>query len=100
METYNVVISERAFNDLDKIYTYLASKVMAVNAAINTVDKIQTAILSLEKLPKRGSERKIGRYKSKGYLQLFVGTYIIVYRVEEHKKQVVIITIQNMRQSF
>ena len=51
-------------------------------------------------MPDRGAERKVGIYAGKGYRQLFVKNYTIVYRVEDLSKTVMIITVKFSHQNF
>ncbi|MBR6537629.1 MAG: type II toxin-antitoxin system RelE/ParE family toxin [Lachnospiraceae bacterium] len=55
---------------------------------------MELAIYSLENIPQRGAERKIGLYANKGYRQLFVKNDTIVYKIEEKEKIVVIHTVR------
>ena len=53
MKTYDVQISEKALNDMDAVYTYIAENLHAPNAAMNQYNRIADAILSLEQNPAR-----------------------------------------------
>ena len=64
------------------------------------VNEIEEAILSLEQLPERGAERKVGIYANKGYRQLFVKNYTIVYRADKKSKTVIVITVKYSHQNF
>lgn len=44
--------------------------------------------------------RKVGVYANKGYRQLFVKNYTIVYRVDNDEKEVMIITVKYSHQNF
>ena len=48
---------------------------------------LESGNLSLEEQPYRGAERKYGFYAFKGYRQLIVENYIIVYEVLEMKSR-------------
>ena len=65
-----------------------------------TVDEMEKAILGLNEMPYRGTERKIGVYANKGYRQIFVKKYTIVYRIDESNKMVIVITIRYSPSSF
>lgn len=69
MGEYAVKISPRAMRDLEGIY-------------------------NLEAMPQRGAERKVGAFANKGYRQLFVKNYTVVYKVNEEKKMVIIHTVR------
>lgn len=70
------------------------------NTAFNFIELLEEEILSLENMPYRCSERKIGRYANKGYRELFVKNYIIIYRISEINKYVTIVTVKYMATSF
>ena len=94
MSSYRVKISPQAYEELDGIYKYIATNLSNPTAAINLVNEMEIAILSLDEMPYRGATRKIGRYANAGYRQLFVENYTIVYRIHEDKKLVIIVTVR------
>ena len=96
MSSYGVKISPQAYEELDGIYKYIVTNLSNPAAAINLVNEIETAILSLDEMLYRGATRKIGRYANAGYRQLFVENYTIVYRIDEGKKLVIIVTVRYM----
>ena len=100
MDRYNVFISPQAYRDLDEIYAYIAAELLSPDTAADLVDEIEEAIFRLEQLPERGAERKTGLYANKGYRQLFVKNYTIVYRVDNDLKTVMIITVKYSHQNF
>lgn len=68
--------------------------------ALNFVEEIENAILSLEAFTQRGALRKNGRYAGKGYRQIFVKNYTIVYRVDEIRKWVIVVTVRYTPSEF
>ena len=100
MDNYEVFLSPQAYRDLDEIYGYIKEELLAENAANSTATAIEKAILSLGYMPYRGAERKVGEFANKGYRQLFVNNYIVVYRVDEGKSTVIIVTIKYYHQNF
>jgi len=78
---YRVTMLNHAFRDLDGIFEYIAKTLMEPSVALNIVDDIEAAILSLEVMPHRCPERKIGAYAGRGYRQLFVGNYTVLFRI-------------------
>ena len=91
MDKYTVLISPQAYRDIDETYEYIRTELFAEKAALDLVDDIE---------PDRGAERKVGIYAGKGYRQLFVKNYTIVYRVEDLSKTVMIITVKFSHQNF
>ena len=100
MVKYQVKIPPQAFRDLDMIYSYIAEHLLEPGTAEKLVDEIERGIFSLEDLPNRGAPRRIGQYANKGYRQLFVKNYTIVYRVDEAAKCVIIITVKYSASEF
>ena len=47
------------------------------------VEEIENQILSLEQVLNRCALRKTGAYTNKGYRQLFVKNYTVIFRVDE-----------------
>ncbi len=94
MNKYIVKLYARAYRDLDGIYTYIAENLLEPGAALNMVDELEAAILSLEQLPERGAIRRVGAYANGDYRQLFVKNYVIIYRVLKQKKEVHIVTVR------
>ena len=42
----------------------------------------------------------MGRYANKGYKQFIVDNYLVIYRVDEEKKEVFVVTIQYARRDI
>ena len=82
----------QAYRDIDKIY----------GQALLVSNYDDNAITLAEKLeqPYRVAERKYGFYAFKGYRQLTVENYIIVYEVFENEKVVAVVTIKYGKSEF
>ena len=57
MSSYRVKISPQAYEELDGIYKYIATNLSNPTAAINLVNEMEIAILSLDEMPYRGATR-------------------------------------------
>ena len=99
MDKYVKLLS-RAVHDLDEIYAYIARSPLSPDIALQLICEIEDAILSLEELPRRGAERKNGAYAKRGYRQLFVKNYTIVYRINEAQRTVIIVTVRYTPSQF
>ena len=100
MVKYSVKLMSRALRDLDGIYNYIAHTLMEPGTALNLVGRIEGAILSLETMPYRCPERRQGVYANRGYRQLFVENYTVVFRIDEAKKIVIVVTIRYSQSEF
>lgn len=85
---------QRASNDLDDIYNHIADDFKEVGTAEKMADTLEAAILSLDEMPYRGSIRRMGAFANRGYRQLFVKNFTIVYRIDEARKMVIIVTVR------
>ena len=94
LDKYKVMITPRAIRELDNIYEYIANEKLAPENAKGQVDRIKKAVLSLDTFPQSHQERNEGRYAGKGYRQLLIDNYIVIFRIEETSKTVYLITIQ------
>ncbi len=90
MDKYKILIYPRAYRDIDEIYTYIAETLKERELALKLVDTLEEAIYSLEQLPQRGSIRRVGAYANRGYRQLFVKNYTVIYTVKQAKKEVTV----------
>ena len=100
MDKYSVKLMSRALQDLNGIYDYIARTLLEPNTALKLVEKIEKGIYSLETMPYRCPERRRGIYANRGYRQLLVGNYAVIYRVDEAKKLVIIVTIRYSASNF
>ena len=100
LDRYDVRMSNRSLEDLDGIYTYIEETLLEPGIALKLVDKIERDILSLETMPHRCPIRRIGIYANKGYRQLFIKNYTVVFRIDEDSKQVIIIAVRYSASNF
>ena len=100
MDNYLVELLPKAFRDLEDIYKYISTEIKDVDAAKKIANLLEESIFSLETMPYRGAERKVGNYANKGYKQLFVKNFSVVYRIDEKKKTVIVVTVRFMPSEF
>ena len=90
----------RALQDLENIYHYIAQELVEPRTALQLVNKLEESILSLETFPHRCPERQIGAYAHRGYRQLLVKNYTVIFRIDEAHKQVLVVTVRYARRQF
>jgi len=100
LDKYEVRLLNQALRDLDDIYAYIAGNLLEPGVAAEMVDTLESEILSLEYLPYRCSERRVGSFANSGYRQLLVKNYIVIYRVDEAAIQVFVVTVRYAGSSF
>lgn len=100
LDKYTVKMFPQAYRDIDKIYEQVLLVSNCADDAIALAENLEKAILSLEEQPYRGTERKYGFYAFKGYRQLIVENYIIIYEVLENEKVVAVVTVKYGKSEF
>ena len=100
MDKYTVMLLPRAYREIDEIFGYIANDLTEPETALKMVDTIEAAILSLEQMPHRCAVRSHGIYASKGYRQLFVKNYAVIFRIDEENHRVVIVTVRYSGSDF
>ncbi|MDE7243414.1 MAG: type II toxin-antitoxin system RelE/ParE family toxin [Oscillospiraceae bacterium] len=100
MDKYSVKLTSRAIRDLDRIYSYIAKTLLEPSTALELTAQIEEEILSLDQMPYRYPERTRGVYANRGYRQLLVKNYTVVYRIDEPHKQVIVVTVRYSPSEF
>lgn len=100
MDEYTVKIYPRAIRNLDKIYEYIAIDKLSPENAKGQTLRIKDAILSLDTFPESHQDRIEGRYAGKGYKQLLIDNYIVIFRIDNKYKIVYVVTIQYQGRNF
>lgn len=94
MDKYKVRLYSKAYRDLDDIFSYIALEKLSPENAKSQTDRIRKALADLDTFPQSHQDRTEGRYAGKGYKQLLVDNYMAIYKIDETKKTVNIVTIQ------
>ena len=94
MDKYEVMLYPKALRDIDEIYAYIALEKLSPENAKGQTDRIWAAIETLEFLPESHQDRQEGKYAGKGYKQLLIDHYVAIYKINEEKKIVYVVTVQ------
>ena len=97
---YKVLLYPNAFRDLDDIYAYISGEIMEPEIAKRQINRIWDGLYSLSSFPYSHQDRLVGRYANKGYKQLFVDNYLIIYRIDEGAKTAHVVTIQYAKRNI
>lgn len=100
MVKHTIKMLQRASDAIDNIYNHIADDFKEIGTAEKLADALEDAILSLGEMPYRGSIRRTGAFANRGYRQIFVKNFTIVYRIDQAKKMVVIVTVRYTSSSF
>ena len=94
MDKYEVMLYPKAFRDIDDIYAYIAFEKLSPENAKGQTDRIWDAIWTLEQMPEAHQDRLVGRYAGKGYKQLIIDNYLVIYKMDNISKKVFVVTVQ------
>lgn len=90
---YTIFIAKKAEEDLGKIFEYLAYKVMAGENAVRQLNRIQTAIESLDEMPLRNRVYDKEPWKTRNLRIMPVDNYWVFYLTETDLLKVTILRI-------
>lgn len=82
MSRYEVVITDSALHDMEKIYSYIAEVLLSPDNAANQYDRIADAILLLDTFPERNRIMDSAREHKMGLRMLPVDNYTVFCCVE------------------
>ncbi len=91
-----IVWTTRAQRDLRKIHDYIAAD--SVRYAQVQIESIQSAALNLSEFPSLG--RRVPEFPELPYREIIVGNYRVIYRYEEQRNLVLIMSVVHGRQSL
>ena len=93
MDTYSVVYSPAARDDLFGVYTYIATELLEPEIAAKQTVRIRNAIRKQEQLPDRHASVNWEPWFSMGMRKLIVDHYTVFYLVHEPACEVRIVRI-------
>lgn len=94
MIKYEVLLYPKAYRDIEEIYSYLALEKLEPGIAKGQTDRIWDSISSLEICPESHQDRLCGRFAGKGYKQLIIDNYVAIFKIDEEKRIVYVVTVQ------
>ena len=92
-ESYSVIYSQPAKDDLMEIYTYIAFNLQMPDIAEGQVNRIRQAVRSLNFMPSRYVNVEWEPWKSMGMHQVPVDNFVVYYLVNDEEHTVSIIRI-------
>lgn len=94
MDNYKVILNSKAFKEIERIFAYIALEKQSPENVQGQTDRIWKALKTLDTFPQSHQERDEGKYAGKGYRQLLIDNYIAIYKIDETKKIVNVVTVQ------
>ena len=91
--TYSVIYSPEARNDIKEIYSYIAFELLVPDTAEGQVNRIRKTIHSLDFMPSRNPIVDWEPWKSMGMHKVLVDNYVVFYIISDDTFTVTIIRI-------
>ncbi len=93
MENYKIIYSPIAKDDLFGIYSYIAIQLTEPQIARKQINRIRSAVRSLESMPSRNAKVNWEPWLSQGMRKMPVNNYVVFYFVDESNFEVRIVRI-------
>ena len=98
--SYQLLRTDKFNDQLNDIIQYIANDSGDVDTALNCLDEIEEAILRLRNFPESGSNPRYSLLKKQGYRVLIVSRYLVFYKIDKTKSQVLIYAIVDGRREY
>ena len=82
MDKYEVKITDEALTDMEKIYEYIATRLLAPENAMGQYNRIADAILTLDSFPDRFALFELEPEHSRGMRRMGIDNYLVCYMVD------------------
>jgi addiction module RelE/StbE family toxin len=94
-DLYKISFLDKAKDDITEIYRYISETFSSPRAANNLMDEIDKSISYLEQNPMLYPLSKID-----GYRKCVVKNYIVIYRVDDINKEILIVRVFHGTQNY
>ena len=96
---YEVIRTDTAESLIRKIVLYVAEN-FGTDVALEKLDNLEEAIMSLGENPYIGTEPKYNILKRQGYMVLILEKDLVFYKIDDEKKQVIVYAVVDQRQDY
>lgn len=97
---YKIIETEHAQRDLSDIVDYIVSALENPSAAVSLLDEVAACYDNLERLPMMFEACRDPRLKSMGYRKARIKNYIMIYKVNESRRAVLVMRFFHGRQDY
>ena len=93
MDSYKIIITPDAEEDLFELRNYIADVLLARDTARNYIRTIRKEIGSLSELPARYMPVDDEPWHSRGIRRIMANNFFVYYRIDEDRKQVFVLSV-------
>ena len=96
---YTLIRTDKADDQIHGLILYVAEQ-FGNDVALEKLDELEAAILSLSENPYLGSQPKYAALRRQGYLVLITKKDLVFYKVNEQKRIVTVYAVLDQRQDY
>ena len=93
MDSYKIIITPDAEEDLVELRNYIADVLLARDTARNYIRTIRKEIGSLSEMPARFKPVDDEPWHSRGIRRIMANNFFVYYRIDEDRKQVFVLNV-------
>lgn len=97
---YEVLTTGQAAADLRAIFEYIAYDLLSGQNALNQLDRLEQAILSLEEMPERYHLYDKEPWKERNLRIMLVDNYLVLYIPQKEEERVIVIRVMYGRRDI
>ena len=93
MDSYKIIITPDAEEDLFELRNYIADVLLARDTARNYIRTIRQEIATLSEMPARYKPVDDEPWHSRGIRRIMANNFFVYYRIDEDRKQVFVLNV-------
>ena len=93
MDSYEIIMTSDAANDLTELRDYIAYSLLAPDTALSYIQAVRKEIESLSVMPARYKTVDDEPWRSRGIRKTIVKNFYIYYRIDEDARRVYILNV-------
>ena len=93
MDSYKIILTPDAEEDLVELRNYIADVLLARDTARNYIRTIRKEIGSLSEMPARYKPVDDEPWHSRGIRRIMANNFFVYYRIDEDRKQVFVLNV-------
>ncbi len=99
-DNYQVIFTKQAKREIKSAYQYISKTLYAKTSALQLMKEINIKVENLTIFPRLYCELEIPNLKDIRYRRIVVKNYIIIYKVNENKKEIYILHIFHSKSDY
>ncbi len=99
-DKYQVIFTKQSRKEMKYIYHYISKTLYAKVPALQLMKEINSKVINLSIFPRLYCELKIPNSMGMEYRRLIVKNYIVIYRINDKKKEIYIVHIFHSKSDY